>query len=208
MKIKSSSRPWFVGALLFALLALAAVLLPGRSALLLFPNGQADAAVSAFFEALETGDYAAAAALCSPALPAEDPPAEEDAALVYEALCESRHWLGCESTERSGNRAVVTGQLRSLDLAALSEGLNEDVNAALAQRVSSARLGSEIYNDDGSYRDEVVSSVWTEVLSARLAHADDYCAVSSLRIDLVYRDGRWLVQADEALMRALAGGAA
>lgn len=208
MKKQTISRIWLGLSLFFALLAITLVLFPSRSPLLLFAKGHPEDAANAFFGALEEGDYSGASAYCSPALPAENYPEEEDEALVYAALRSSWHWTPSANAVRKRNHATITGQLRVLDLAALSEGLNEDVNAALAERVSNARLGSEIYNEDGSYRDEAVTEVWLSVLSKRLETPESYYHTTELTVELVYRNGQWFVQTDEALMRALSGGAA
>ena len=208
MSKKLSVSLWVGVALCFALMAV--VLLGGHSdsALLFFPKGSPEDCVDGFFAALEKGDYADASALCTPALPLESYPREADAARVYEALCASRRWQRQGAARRNGNRATLQGSLTVLDPAALTEGLQEDVNAVLAELVAQARLASEVYNEDGSYRDETVMKAWDTALSARLDRADDYTADLPLTLRLIYRDGAWLVQVDEELMQALSGGIA
>ena len=208
MSKKLSVRLWFGFALCFALLAVVLLFAHGDSALLFFPKGTPEDCADSFFSALERGDLAGASALCSPALPPESYPDEADTARIYDALCESRRWQRQGVAERRGNRATVSGTLTVLDPAALTEGLKTDVNAVLATLVAEARLASDVYNEDGSYKEEVVMKAWDTALSARLDKAGDYTAEVPLTLHLLYREGQWRIETDEALMRALSGGLA
>lgn len=208
MKTKGLFRPWLCAALLFALLAVLMVAFSGDYAFLFFPEGSPEETADRFFACLENGDQASASALCFPALGAESCPGEEDAAALYDAVCASRHWQREGEVLCRGNRAQVSGTLRVLDPAALCEGLNGDVNAVLATLVSEARLSSEIYKEDGSYREDVVMKAWSTAFSARLERAEDYMTSFPLTLQLIYRNGSWTVQPDEELMKALSGGVA
>ena len=207
MKKRAFSRLMFGIALGSLLLAFALIFLPTGETLVLFSRGDPAETVDAFFRCIESGDHAAASALCSPALSPEKPGEEADAASVYEALCRTRHWQGCESVSTHGSYATVSGRFTAADIAALTAGLREDVNREPEAQVAAARTSGEIYNEDGSYRDEVVMAAWNRALSARLEHAEDYCTTSLLTLTLCYREGVWQLRPDEALLRALAGGA-
>lgn len=207
MKKRAFSRLMFGIALGSLLLAFTLILLPAGETLVLFPKGDPAETADAFFRCLESGDYAAASALCSPALRAEKPSEEADAAAVYEALCRTRHWQGCESVSTHGRYATVRGQYTAADVTALCAGLREEVNRELEAQVAAARNSGEIYNEDGSYRDEVVMAAWNRALSARLEQAEDYCTTAPLTLTLCYSEGAWRLCTDEALLRALAGGA-
>ena len=206
MSKKLSIRLWFGFALGFALLAVALLFTHSDSALLFFPKGSPEDCADAFFAAIERGDSNVASAFCVPALPAENRPAEADAARVYDALRGSRHWQRQGVGQRKGNRATVSGTLTVLDPTALTGGMKEDVNAVLAELVAEARLGSDIYNEDGSYKNEVVMAAWDQALTVRLEHAVDYTVELPLTVHLLYQDGQWRVQTNEELMTALSGG--
>ncbi len=207
MKKQPSARLWSTLALAFVLTALLFAFRSGDT-LLLFPRGSAEETADAFFAALESGDYAGASGLCLPALPKEERPGEADAALVYDALRESLRWQREGEGERRGSRAVVRGSLTVLDPAALTRGMKDEVNAILAQRVSQARLSSEVYNEDGSYREAVVMEAWNSALAARLEQADTYYITLPLTLSLEYTGGQWHLEANEALISALSGGLA
>lgn len=208
MKKKLRARLWYGAALVFTLLASALMMFSGDHALLLFARGTAEETADSFFAHLEKGEYAEASALCRPTLPAETLPQEADTAAVYNALCAGRRWQRSGEASRRGNRAEVRGTLTVLDPVALCEGMNADVNALLSDMVAEAALSSEIYNADGSYREEVVMEAWQRSLEQRLEHPETYETVFPLKLRLLYENGRWLVQPDEELMEALSGGVA
>ncbi len=208
MKKRVFARLMYISACAALLTALLLGFFSRGNALLLFPQGSPEESADSFFRALEGGDYAAASALCSPALSAEKRSEETDAALVYDALCVSRHWEGSESSSRSGSTATVTGRFTVLDTEALTSGLKEEVTAQLQQRVAAARENAEVYTEDGSYRDEVVMDAWYSALRQRLSHAEDYYVTRNLTLTLHYRSGQWLIESNEELLLALSGGAA
>ena len=208
MKKKLRARLWYGAALVFTLLASALMMFSGDHALLLFARGTAEETADSFFAYLEKGEYADASALCTWALPAESGSEEADTAAVYEALRESRHWQRSGEASRRGNRAEVRGTLTVLDPVALCEGMNADVNALLSDMVAEAALGSDIYNADGTYREEVVMEAWQRALKGRLEKAEDYRAAFPLTLTLIYERGGWRIRPDEALLQALSGGVA
>ena len=91
------------------------------------------------------------------------------------------------------------------DADALLEGIDVDVNALLARRVENARRSEDVYNDDGSYRREIVLAVYDEALSARLA-AEAPRRSFSVTTELEYQDGAWKIVPTRELLAALSGG--
>lgn len=159
----------------------------------------------AFFEALNAGDYNTASAFCDPALPPEAVPEEGDTAELYALLRDS--WQGRTAGEAviEGSSVRVPAVLTVTDVGKLYGGVKEDINALLAQYVEEARLSSDVYNEDGSYRDEVVRRAWEEALSARRERAEEYSAERELTLTLRYADREWRIVPDEALLTALSG---
>lgn len=178
----------------------------GSPPLYLSAKGSAEEVSALFMDSLCAGDYDRAAAYCSTALPEENAPADDDAAMIYAALRESLAWEQAGEVQQKGFRAMVPVRLHHLDMTTLTEGLKEEVNAILAVYVEQAASAADIYNDDGSYRDEVVMRAWNEALETRLSRKDDYMTSTLLPLYLSAGDGSWKAAADEALLRALSGG--
>ena len=174
--------------------------------LFLNAEGSPDEAAALFMDSLCAGDYDRAAAYCSTTLPEENVPSDADAVMVYEALQQSLSWEAAGETRLNGHRALIPVRLHHLDLAVLTAGLKEEVHSLLAGYVESAANASDIYNDDGSYRDEVVMQAWNEALQTRLEQPDNYMTSTLFPLYLTAGDGSWKAAADEALLRALSGG--
>lgn len=207
-------RGKFAGAAL-ALLALAAAVAgvclaffgQGRSALLLGPAAEPGDAVAAFFNAVCAERYDEANALLSgySTLGLENEPAEENARALWALLRGGCEWTPDGGAVRDGLRARQEIVFSTPDAAALTAGIEDDVNALLARRVEEARLSEEIYNDDGSYRREVVLGVYDEALAARLAGSAPRRSFA-LTAELEYQDGAWKIVPTRELLAALSGG--
>lgn len=203
-----------IPALILALLALLTAVIglslclsaPGKEAALLSAEGDPDAEAAAFLNTLCSGDYAAASACVLGGLPAENAPTEEDAAKLYAAVRESWAWESAGETIVSGTNAVKNIRFSYLDVNSLTAGMNADVNTLLAQYVEAAGKASEVYNDDNSYREEVVLRAWNEALDARIAEAADHIVTVPMELELTYADSAWQVIGSDTLLRAMAGG--
>lgn len=206
MKTKTSS---FFFLLLPCLCLLAALLLctvgPDKPVTLLGAPAP-DPAAESFLDALNGGDYAAASALCLTPLPGEVPPEDEDAAALYDVIRAS--WQGelSGSAVLEGNSAFIPVRFSSIDANALCAGLKDDVNALLSSYVEAAALASDVFAEDGSYRDEVVLKAWNEAFSARLERSEEYLLEHDLTLELRYADYRWQIVPDSAWLTAMAGG--
>lgn len=208
MKMKKTASLYFSVALLSVLAALLLCFLgPTATPLLLWDAGDPVESAEQFLAALNGGDYAAASALCRSPLPAETAPDGEDAAALYALLKESWHGEVSGDARREGDRAFVPVRFSALDPAALTEGLKDDINALLEQYVEEARLASDVFEEDGSYREAVVLRAWKAALNARMERAGDYVSERDMTLTLRYSHRTWQIVPDRELLSALAGGA-
>ena len=175
-------------------------------ALLLSEPADPAATVEEFFESVCAGDYTAAAAFCLGGLPEEAPPAEGDAAALYAALRSHRSWEFSGASFVRGGRAYYEVAFTYPDAAALTEGLPEAVESALAVRVDEAGHSSDVYDENGAYREDVVLEVWNGVLSRRLEQAGDYTVTVTLPVVLLLDGHNWRIQCSDELLTALRGG--
>lgn len=195
-------------AFLTVLLALLLCILAPRSeTLLLFAGSDPEDTASRFMDALCSGDRAAAEALC-PGLPADGRAESEDGRRLFALVQENRSWESAGECRRRGDAAEKKILFTYLDVPALTDDMREDVNAALAAAVDAARLSSDVYNDDGSYREEVVLAAWDSALSGRCERAAEFLRTEPVTLTLRYRGGSWQVESGSRLNTLLAGGAA
>lgn len=102
-----------------------------------------------------------------------------------------------------GKRATVTAP----DLNLAREQILSMVQSRLEQALDAAELKSEVYDDEGNYREELVFSCLEEVLAEISADLSPYCRTRELTVKLAYIDGEWRVKTDGELIAALTGGA-
>lgn len=207
---------------LTALLLLALSLLTAVTALVLCAVGQnrdtlvlrelpdpQDTAVR-FLDAVCARDYALAYS-CLPGdsdLGLQNLPETPEAARFWALLRNNTRWAPAGECTQSGLSAQLPITLRCPDLAALTADLQSDVNTLLAERVAAAALSAEVYQEDGSYRDEVVLEAYAAALDARLSAETLPERSFSLTLSLELEDDQWFVVPDAALLSALCGGAA
>ncbi|MBE6969777.1 MAG: hypothetical protein E7442_06660 [Ruminococcaceae bacterium] len=207
-KVTNRLAPFLLGAasLFIAVTALLFCLFAGGKPLILSVSGSPEDTVTAFMDELCRGSYEAASACCLVPLPDENAPTDTDAALLYRVLRENTDWELSGALRRSGRLAQAEILLHQPDAAALTADLKEAVLARLSEYVEEAAHSSDIYKEDGSYRDEVVMQAWDDALQGRLDLREEYMTTTFLLLSLTAEDGSWKIVPDEALIRALSGG--
>lgn len=199
---------------LFALLGCAAVAvvvyvcvkLPSQPPMLLTQPEAAKNTVTAMMDSVCQGDYREASGyiLGNPDFGVDREPEDELGALFWDALLESMEYelVGeCYTTE-TGLAQDVT--FTCLDLNSVTTVLRQRSQALLEQRVQEAEDTGEIYDEENNYREDVVLEVLLD--AARMSIEEDGKSVTvELTVNLKYRDGRWWVVADKALLDAISG---
>ena len=160
-----------------------------------------------FFSCLKEKDWDGAAALTvdgTAPLPAPD---ESRSALLWNAQ------QGCWQFETSpeledagaglGKKAWVTAP----DLSLAREQILSLVQSRLEQALDAAELKSEVYDQEGNYKEELVFAFLEEALAEVAADLTPYCRTRELTVKLSYIDGQWRVLAEGELISALTGGA-
>lgn len=179
---------------------------PGTEARLLTETEDPMAAATAFCDALCAGDYATACALLqgNPDLGLDALPEEPIPRLLTEAFRQSWRWSPGLLWHK-GSEARLPISFTALDLARLTENLNEDVLATLALRLESAQRLEELYNEDNTWREDAVLQATEDVLRRRLRHGEEYLSTTQLTLLLRYENRRWVIVPDEMLYGVLAG---
>ena len=173
--------------------------------ILLSSSGEPEDTARAFLDTLCAGDYAAAAEYCVGGLPSEQTPQEGEEAELYAAMKASWAWERVGEAEKNGIYAALPVEISALDVAALSEGMNDEVNALLARYVDEAERVADVYDESGSYRSEVVARVWDEVWHGRLARAEEFVRSAETVLTLRYTEEGWRVLVSDELLNLLSG---
>lgn len=94
-----------------------------------------------------------------------------------------------------------------LNAAALTEGMEEEIQQILTQELETAASSAEIYDEDLNYRQDVLDRVFAQVLAGRMANAEAYLQTDTIIIQTTNETPPKLILS-EALCNILANGRA
>ena len=171
-------------------------------------EGDPQASVTAFFDAICIGDYESAYQKLAgvSTLGLENAPPSEDAALIWRAMEENRDYRLYGDCSSASGGALQQLVFTTLDI----EAIGKAVKAATEAKIESlaAELPPEdIYKDEGGYLDSFTERAYREALAEVLEHAADYRCTVGLNVHLIRSGDEWLIKPDDALYSALTGGA-
>lgn len=101
--------------------------------------------------------------------------------------------------EQKLNTASGSVTRTSLDAALLTDGLADEMQTLLADRVSTARRSAELYDPNGAILPELCDTLYEAAITARLAHAEDYCVTEQIPVTLRYTGGEWKTETEALL---------
>lgn len=137
----------------------------------------------------------------------ETPPEDELSRMYWDAQLAALDFSAVGGSEMSGTRMTRRVEVRSLDLDAIAETVGVRVQEILEEKVENAYLRSDVYDEDGAYREDVaydaLHAATREVLSAPSA----YYQTAECTLVLLFSDGRWRVEVSPAFISAVTGGA-
>ena len=204
---------FFSGLFLFfalALMSLALILVmatPGIRPTLLSPAQEAQDQVVAAMDALCQGDFPAVEQLLlgNPSLGVDRDPQDTASALVWNAF------IGSFSYELSGDcYATDTGvaqdvTLTYLDIPSVTANLAQRSEKHLARLQKQASHISEIYDENGNFRADVVQQVLNTVVQEAIREDAAYTS-TTFTLQLVKRDDQWYIISNSDFIRAISGG--
>lgn len=173
------------------------------------PSGNPQETVTAFFDAVCSGNYDAAyeqlrdyADLGLAAQPST--PAGQK---VYEALHRSFSYALEGESRTDKLDAKQTVRFTYLNLPSMESDVEAETKRQIENIVNS-RSVSQVYDENKHYRPEVTEEAYLAALDTVLANAESYYTEESFDLSLTYTDGRWQLLTSPALLRALNGGTA
>ena len=173
---------------------------------LLAPVEEAEAQAEALMDAVSKGDYAGAEGLIlgNPKLGVDRDPADAVGIMIWDAFVESYGYemVGDSFATDSGIAQKV--KVSYLDIGSVTKNLRERSQALLEARVAEAEDVDEIYDGNNDYKEEFVMKVLKDAVTDALEEDAEMTGME-FTMNLVYRDGKWVVVSDSALMAAISG---
>lgn len=160
----------------------------------------------AFAQALNDGDLTAAARYLygQPDLGAEGNPADPETAAVWDAFLASMAFEYTGKCQAGDSGLYRTASVTTMDIASVTQKLPERAQSLVNQRIASAEELTEIYDESGSFRQELVEEILQQALQQSLTQ-DAQTLSREVTVKLINRDGKWWVVPDQALLQMLSG---
>lgn len=177
---------------------------------LLSPVEEAEAQAQALMDAVSTGDYASAEKLIlgNPKLGVDRDPADAVGIMIWNAFVESYTYEMVGESFATDSGIAQKVKVSYLDISSVTANLRQRSQTLLEERVAEAEAHAdkmdEIYDENNDYKESFVMSVLNAAVEDALRE-DAKMTGAEFTINLVYRDGNWVVVSDSALMAAISG---
>lgn len=173
---------------------------------LLAPVEEAEAQAEALMEAIAKGDYATAGTLIlgNPKLGVDRDPADAAGTMIWEAFVASYGYEMVGESFATDSGIAQKVKVSYLDISSVTKNLKTRSQTLLEERVAQAEDVDEIYDENNDYKEAFVMQVLEDAVADALAE-DATMTGAEFTINLVYRDGQWLVVSDSALLSAISG---
>lgn len=187
----------------------AAVYCRNRTPVLVYAPEEAVQQVHLFLDAVCAGDFAGAQTMLygSWDLGADREPSDPVGRILWEAYVESLDYELVGELYATRNGLAQNVKLVHLELPALTENLGSRSRALLESAVETAEDVTQIYDQNNSYREDLVMDVLGQA-AQQAVEADRRYTYQILSLPLVYADGQWWIVANQELLKAISGGMA
>ena len=138
----------------------------------------------------------------------ETPPEDEMSRLYWDAQMDALEIRALEGTEAHGTRFDRRVTVRTLDLDAIAVDIGKRVQEILAEKVENAYLKSDVYDENGDYREDIAFQALNDATREILSDTAKYAYTQECSVSLCFSEGRWFVEVSPAFISALTAGAA
>ncbi len=132
------------------------------------------------------------------AMQIEKMPETEDGKLLYDYCLSGIEYRLEGETVRDGANAQQKISLSFPTLDGISEGMNSEINAGLAEVVAGAARAQDVYTEDNNFKPEIVENLYSELLNSRLNTEEKQEKSTEFTMLLKYSKDEWkIVNKDE-----------
>lgn len=202
------SVSWAVLSVLFSTLALLLCVVGSYSGTLYTRvDGDPADTVRRFYDAVLAEDYETAYACLGnyDSLGLENPPVNENAKMVYDALKESYDYALSGAPRIDKVSAVQSVRFRFLKISDIENSVQDGTERNLQNAVKDNPT-ELVYDENRNFLPEVANRAYSDALAAVLRNATSYYNSVMLDVELEYRDSQWYIICDQVMMDALMGG--
>lgn len=174
---------------------------------LLAPVEEAEKKAVALMDAVAAGDYETAETMIlgNPQLGVDRDPADTAGAMIWDVFVQSYSYELVGESYATDSGIAQDVRVSYLNMDSVTQNLRTRSQTLLEERVAAAEDVDEIYDENNDYKEAFVMAVLEDAVEEALAQ-DAETTGMEFTINLVYRDGSWVVVSDSALMAAISGG--
>lgn len=163
--------------------------------------------VLSMMDALCQGDYATVRDCLrgQPELGMDREAADPVGVLFHDAYEES---LTCELIREcyaTSSGVALDVQVTALDISSLTAALRQQSQQLLAQRVEAAEDISEVYDESGNYREDVVMEVLYNA-AEQLLEGNVTTVTKDVTLECIYENGQWWIVPEDTLLEIIGCG--
>ena len=164
--------------------------------------------IGAFFDALKDQDWKAASECVSDgsSFSLDTELSNAYSSRFWQAQRESWAFEPTGAFEADGRYLTRTVKVSALQYYGAEAFIREYVQSRLTAKAEAAELESEVYDDHGDYREDLVLGYLDEAIDEYLRDPSEEAAVSAVTVKLSYGSGGWKIDPDKSLVEALTGG--
>ena len=174
---------------------------------LLAPVDEAEEKAAALMDAVAEGDYNTAGTLIlgTPNLGVDRDPQDKAGIMIWEAFVKSYRYELVGECYATDSGVAQNVRVTYLDIGSVTKNLRQRSQALLEERIAQADDVSQLYNENNEFHEEFVMDALYDAVEDALRE-DATETGMEFTLNLVYRDGTWVVVPDDALMAAISGG--
>ena len=171
--------------------------------------GEPGQVLTRFFDCLKAENWEEAYACLdgNATLGLETAPSDGVSALFWQAQKDAWAFQVSDDWTQDGVYVETQVTVRGLDMDAIRDAISGRVQALLAEAVEQATLSAEVYQADGSFREDVAMAALGQAEDEVLRSVSEYQKDRTLTVRLRLYDREWYIQAGQELISALTSGA-
>ena len=180
----------------------------GAPAKSLTGTGDPQETVSAFFDALHKADYETVNGILGNCTLVNTDMSQQSEVnrKLFSALSDSISSRFAGDCRVDGLNAVQTVQVTYFDISSSAAQLNTLTKEQLDLMLSEVDNASELYDENGEYRHDVVMQVFEQAVVIMLENVNDYYVTREFDINLFYEDDNWYIEPSEDILGCMIGG--
>lgn len=163
--------------------------------------------VAEFLDALEQQDYPRLYRCLDgvETLGLEREPAQVSSRAIYKAVRDELRATPSGECRQDGALAIQQVDFQYFDVNSLAWAARSEAMIYVSHFAVSHPV-SELYDESGSYRPELLRESWDQAVDVMLQHPEDYLHTVGVQLELRWHDGAWHIVPSERLLALLTGG--